>query len=92
MDSLVKAVPCDSIIGFVIYNLPGRDCSSGASGGEFQVGELDRYKSEFIDRKLLETSLKTSANIINPQLSEQSFMLIQIPLLRYLLSRTRYLT
>jgi len=56
MDSLIKAVPCGSIIGFVIYNLPGRDCSSGASGGEFQVGELNRYKSEFIDGKLLETS------------------------------------
>lgn len=49
MESLIKAVPCGSIIGFVIYDLPGRDCTSGASGGELEVGQLDIYKSEFID-------------------------------------------
>ena len=34
---------------FVIYNLPGRDCSALASNGELGVDELPRYKSEYID-------------------------------------------
>ncbi|MEV4410705.1 glycoside hydrolase family 6 protein [Catellatospora sp. NPDC049609] len=36
-------------IQFVIYNLPGRDCSALASNGELGVDELPRYKSEYID-------------------------------------------
>lgn len=36
-------------IQFVIYNLPGRDCSALASNGELGEGELERYKSEYID-------------------------------------------
>lgn len=34
---------------FVIYNLPNRDCAAAASNGELSVGELSRYKSEYID-------------------------------------------
>lgn len=34
---------------FVIYNLPGRDCSALASNGELQPDEIDRYQSEYID-------------------------------------------
>lgn len=34
---------------FVIYNLPGRDCSALASNGELGVNDLPRYKTEYID-------------------------------------------
>jgi len=43
-------VPCGDILGLVIYDLPGRDCAAKASNGELAVGELARYKSEYIDR------------------------------------------
>lgn len=36
-------------IQFVIYNLPGRDCSALASNGELGTNDLPRYKSEYID-------------------------------------------
>lgn len=36
-----------------MYDLPGRDCAAKASNGELKVGEIDVYKTEFIDRKLL---------------------------------------
>ncbi|MET8231966.1 glycoside hydrolase family 6 protein [Micromonospora sp. NPDC005298] len=36
-------------IQFVIYNLPGRDCSALASNGELGPDELPRYKAEYID-------------------------------------------
>jgi cellulose 1,4-beta-cellobiosidase len=36
-------------IQFVIYNLPGRDCSALASNGELGPTDLPRYKSEYID-------------------------------------------
>lgn len=36
-------------IQFVIYNLPGRDCSALASNGELGPDELPRYQSEYID-------------------------------------------
>jgi cellulose 1,4-beta-cellobiosidase len=36
-------------IQFVIYNLPGRDCSALASNGELKPTEIDRYKTEYID-------------------------------------------
>jgi cellulose 1,4-beta-cellobiosidase len=42
-------VPCESILGVVIYDLPGRDCAAKASNGELKVGELSVYKSEYID-------------------------------------------
>ena len=34
---------------FVIYDLPGRDCSALASNGELGPDDLPRYKSEYID-------------------------------------------
>jgi cellulose 1,4-beta-cellobiosidase len=34
---------------FVIYDLPGRDCSALASNGELGPDELPRYQSEYID-------------------------------------------
>jgi len=36
-------------IQFVIYDLPGRDCSALASNGELGTGELARYKQEYVD-------------------------------------------
>ncbi|MDH6223133.1 MULTISPECIES: glycoside hydrolase family 6 protein [Streptomyces] len=38
------------VIQFVIYNLPGRDCSALASNGELGPTEIDRYKTEYIDK------------------------------------------
>ncbi|THY23807.1 glycoside hydrolase [Aureobasidium pullulans] len=49
IDAMIKGVPCTHIIGLVIYDLPGRDCGGDASGGEYDTGELDRYKAEYID-------------------------------------------
>ncbi|WP_246001361.1 glycoside hydrolase family 6 protein [Allorhizocola rhizosphaerae] len=37
------------VVQFVIYNLPGRDCSALASNGELGIDELPRYKAEYID-------------------------------------------
>jgi len=37
------------VIQFVIYNLPGRDCSALASNGELGPNDLPRYKAEYID-------------------------------------------
>jgi cellulose 1,4-beta-cellobiosidase len=34
----------------VIYNLPGRDCAALASNGELGPTEIDRYKTEYVDR------------------------------------------
>ncbi|MEU3456352.1 glycoside hydrolase family 6 protein [Micromonospora sp. NPDC006766] len=36
-------------IQFVIYDLPGRDCSALASNGELGPNDLPRYKAEYID-------------------------------------------
>ena len=36
-------------IQFVIYNLPGRDCSALASNGELRPDRTARYKAEYID-------------------------------------------
>ncbi|KAI4848365.1 glycoside hydrolase [Aureobasidium sp. EXF-8845] len=49
IDAMIKGVPCTHIIGLVIYDLPGRDCGGDASGGEYETGELARYKAEYID-------------------------------------------
>ncbi|HEU5157311.1 MAG TPA: glycoside hydrolase family 6 protein [Streptosporangiaceae bacterium] len=38
-----------TLFQMVTYNLPGRDCSALASNGELKLGELNRYKAEFID-------------------------------------------
>ncbi|KAI2487156.1 Glyco-hydro-6 multi-domain protein [Pyrenophora tritici-repentis] len=45
----LKNVSCDQIAAFVIYDLPGRDCAAKASNGELAVGQLDVYKTEYID-------------------------------------------
>ncbi|KAL1507934.1 hypothetical protein AB1Y20_007538 [Prymnesium parvum] len=37
-----------ALVVVVIYNLPGRDCSAQSSAGELSVGELSRYKAEFL--------------------------------------------
>ncbi|WP_084717105.1 glycoside hydrolase family 6 protein [Saccharothrix syringae] len=37
------------VVQFVIYNLPGRDCSALASNGELGPDDLPRYKTEYID-------------------------------------------
>jgi len=37
------------LIQFVIYDLPGRDCSALASNGELGPDEIDRYRTEYID-------------------------------------------
>lgn len=50
LEPAIADVPCDDILGVVVYDLPGRDCAAKASNGELAVGELDRYKTEYIDR------------------------------------------
>jgi cellulose 1,4-beta-cellobiosidase len=37
------------VVQFVIYNLPGRDCSALASNGELGPTEIDKYKTQYID-------------------------------------------
>jgi cellulose 1,4-beta-cellobiosidase len=48
---LATDIPCKNILGLVIYDLPGRDCAAKASNGELKVGEVSRYKKEYIDGK-----------------------------------------
>ncbi|KAK3305325.1 glycoside hydrolase family 6 protein [Chaetomium strumarium] len=50
LEPALENVPCDHILGLVIYDLPGRDCAAKASNGELKVGELNRYKTEYIDK------------------------------------------
>lgn len=62
-------MPCTNILGLVIYDLPGRDCAAKASNGELAVGEINRYKSEYIDPivKLIKAYPKTAfALLIEP--------------------------
>ncbi|KAL6866287.1 1,4-beta-D-glucan cellobiohydrolase cel6c [Amphichorda felina] len=49
IEPALQGVPCDEIFGLVVYDLPGRDCAAKASNGELAVGEIDRYKTEYID-------------------------------------------
>lgn len=49
LKTAVEDVPCDDILGVVVYDLPGRDCAAKASNGELKVGEIDIYKTEYID-------------------------------------------
>lgn len=51
LEAAVEGVPCDEVLGVVVYDLPGRDCAAKASNGELKVGEIDIYKTEFIDRE-----------------------------------------
>jgi cellulose 1,4-beta-cellobiosidase len=50
LEPALEDVPCDHILGLVIYDLPGRDCAAKASNGELKVGEVSRYKTEYIDK------------------------------------------
>ncbi|PVH75040.1 glycoside hydrolase family 6 protein [Cadophora sp. DSE1049] len=54
-------VPCTDIVGLVIYDLPGRDCAAKASNGELAVGELSRYKTEYIDP--IVAAIKAAPNV-----------------------------
>lgn len=47
----IKDVPCNQIAALVIYDLPGRDCAAKASNGELAVGEINIYKTQYIDRE-----------------------------------------
>ncbi|KAF2273817.1 cellobiohydrolase-like protein II precursor [Westerdykella ornata] len=49
IEDTLKEVPCDKLAAFVIYDLPGRDCAAKASNGELAVGDINIYKSEYID-------------------------------------------
>ena len=51
LEPALADVPCGDILGLVIYDLPGRDCAAKASNGELKVGEISRYKTEYIDSK-----------------------------------------
>ncbi|KAI0554409.1 1, 4-beta cellobiohydrolase [Xylaria curta] len=48
-DDAIADLPCENILGLVIYDLPGRDCAAKASNGELAYNELSRYKTEYID-------------------------------------------
>lgn len=48
-EAVRQAAGSPLVIQFVIYNLPGRDCSALASNGELKPTEIDRYKTEYID-------------------------------------------
>jgi len=50
LEPALADVPCENILGLVIYDLPGRDCAAKASNGELAVGEINRYKTEYIDK------------------------------------------
>lgn len=53
LEPALADVPCENILGVVVYDLPGRDCAAKASNGELAVGEIDRYKTEYIDGEYL---------------------------------------
>ncbi|KAI1179284.1 1, 4-beta cellobiohydrolase [Nemania sp. FL0916] len=48
-DEAIADLPCENILGLVIYDLPGRDCAAKASNGELTYSEIGRYKTEYID-------------------------------------------
>ncbi|KAI1345059.1 1, 4-beta cellobiohydrolase [Xylariaceae sp. FL0016] len=48
-DPAVADLPCENILGLVIYDLPGRDCAAKASNGELKYSEIAKYKSDYID-------------------------------------------
>jgi cellulose 1,4-beta-cellobiosidase len=48
-EAVRQAAGSPLVIQFVIYNLPGRDCSALASNGELKPTEIGRYKTEYID-------------------------------------------
>ncbi|KAK2607045.1 hypothetical protein N8I77_005754 [Diaporthe amygdali] len=69
VEPAIADTPCSDILGLVIYDLPGRDCAAKASNGELAVGELSKYKSQYIDPivKILKAHSNTAfALIIEP--------------------------
>jgi cellulose 1,4-beta-cellobiosidase len=60
IEPALQDVPCDHVFGLVVYDLPGRDCAAKASNGELKVGEINRYKTEYID--VLAALIKKYAN------------------------------
>jgi cellulose 1,4-beta-cellobiosidase len=50
LDTALSDVPCENILGLVIYDLPGRDCAAKASNGELKAGEISKYKTDYIDK------------------------------------------
>jgi cellulose 1,4-beta-cellobiosidase len=48
---VLAEAPCSDVVGFVIYDLPGRDCAAKASNGELATGQLSTYESKYIDRR-----------------------------------------
>lgn len=52
LEPAIAEVPCEDILGVVIYDLPGRDCNAKASNGELATGEVEKYKTDYVDGKL----------------------------------------
>ncbi|KAJ8123443.1 hypothetical protein ONZ43_g613 [Nemania bipapillata] len=48
-DDAIADLPCEDILGLVVYDLPGRDCAAKASNGELAYSEISKYKSQYID-------------------------------------------
>ena len=48
LEPALAEVPCNEILGVVVYDLPGRDCAAKASNGELKVGEIAKYK-QYVD-------------------------------------------
>ncbi|CAG8972990.1 hypothetical protein HYALB_00007836 [Hymenoscyphus albidus] len=57
----LKKVSCNEIAQIVIYDLPGRDCAAKASNGELAVGEVSKYKSQYIDP--IAAAIKANPNV-----------------------------
>ncbi|KAK9425048.1 putative Glucanase [Seiridium unicorne] len=57
---LTNGVPCENILGLVIYDLPGRDCAAKASNGELAAGDVATYETSYIDP--IATILKANPN------------------------------
>jgi cellulose 1,4-beta-cellobiosidase len=69
IEPAISDVPCENILGLVIYDLPGRDCAAKASNGELKAGDVSTYKSQYIDPivKILKAHPNTAfALIIEP--------------------------
>ncbi|TPX30617.1 hypothetical protein SmJEL517_g05860 [Synchytrium microbalum] len=48
------------VVSFVVYNIPGRDCSATASSGQIPTGDLEQYKTQFVDVAVSLLSNKSS--------------------------------
>ncbi|KAI0521973.1 1, 4-beta cellobiohydrolase [Xylaria bambusicola] len=68
-DDAISDLPCENILGLVIYDLPGRDCAAKASNGELAYNEISKYKSQYIDpivKKIKANPNSAFALIIEP--------------------------